>query len=829
MPSGTGYLAPNGVHRRGFVKASYRRVSLVLGALMLAGCDPKPTTGAIVVNITGLPTGAPADVRVTGPGDFEQTVPNTTTLENLQPGEYNVTIATVTHSNALFTSPLGQQKLNVTAGRTETSNVAYTITGGSIDLTITGLPLGIPPNVQLMGPAGFSRSVLTSGIQAGLPAGQYTIRSDTLFASDGDRYGTSAFIQTVTVPASTTPVPASIAYAVVSGTLNVTVEGLPGVQTPAPVTITGPGSFLRTTSVTASFKGLDAGTYTISAASTGNCPSMYTPSQASQTVTVTAGAPTSSAVTYSQASNNPANLNLRIESAYLVQVTQDFAGTVPMIAGKRALLRVFGNANQCNTAVPKVRVTLSNGTVFDGLTLGAGESSTRLTAEQGFLSASYNVELPAAVVQPGIGFFAEIDYDNTITEANETDNRFPASDFARPAVRTMTPTGLRFVPITVTLASLTGNITAARVDSFMDVSRRLLPVSSFDVDIREPLSTARQAFVANDQNGSWVGVLNELRTVQNVESNRYYYGVVKVTYNSGVAGIGFIGQKAALGWDFLPSASGVMAHELGHNFSSFHTPCGGPAGPDPNYPRTGFYVGGFAGTFGFDFTDGTVKNPQQYTDLMGYCSSQWISDFSYVKMMAWLTDPNRGATLPVVTSAAEQPSLLVWGRIINGEPVLEPVFEVSARPNITAVGAHRISAVGTDGRELFSVNFDGERIADVPGDQQTFSLIVPKSMLRGRDLGSIRLTTRTGRTATNVQSIDVASASGMTMTRVSPRAMRLRWDASRFPVVMVRNPRTGNILSFARGGDATIHTEQDELEMNYSNRVRSIRELKRLR
>lgn len=810
--------------------SSYRRAPLVLGALLLLGCDPKPTTGAIVLDITGLPAGATADIRVIGPGEFDQTVPATTTLEKLQPGEYTVSINTVTHSNALFTSALTQQKHQVVAGRTETSAIAYALTGGSIDLNISGLPTGIAPNVKLLGPSGFSRSVLTSGVQGGLPAGQYTIRADTLLAADGERYGTGAFLQTVTVPASLSSVPASVSYIVVSGTLNLTVEGLPGTTTPAPITVTGPGSFQRTTAVTTSFRGLDAGSYTISAASTGNCPSLYTPTQATQTVTVPASSTASGTVTYIQPSTNASNLNLKIEGAYVVQVTQDLSGTVPLIAGRRALLRVFGAANQCNTALPRVRITV-NGTVHTNLTLGAGETSTRLAAEQGFLSASYNVELPASAVQPGLSFFAEIDYDNAVTEANEGDNRFPASGSIAPAVRTMPPTGLRIVPITVSANSLTGAVNAANVDQFLDLSRRVLPVFAFDVDIREPYTTTRAAFQANDQNGSWGGVLSELRALQQSSAEntgRYYYGVVKVTYNSGVAGIGYIGQKAGLGWDYLPSGSSVMAHELGHNFSAFHTPCGSPGGVDPTYPRTGNYVGGYAGTYGFDFSDGTVKSPLLFTDLMGYCNSQWISDFSYGKMLAWLSDPNRAPTLPVVTSAAEA-SILVWGRIIDGEPVLEPAFEVHARPAVPRGGAHRISAIGSDGREIFALHFDGDRIADLPGDQQTFALVLPKSMLRGRDLGSIRLTTRTGRTATNVQSIDVASDAGMTLSRAGPRAIRLRWDAARFPVVMVRNPETGNILSFARGGDATVATDQDELEMNYSNRVRSIRELKRLR
>ena len=817
-------MAPIGAYNRGFVRP-FRRVPLVFGALLLFGCDPKPTTGAIVVNVTGLPTGAVADVRVAGPSQFEKKVSGTTTLEGLVPGEYTVSINTVTHSNALFTSTLTQQKVTVTAGATETSNVAYAITGGSIDLAIAGLPVGIPPNVQLLGPNGFSRSVLTSGIQGGLPAGLYVIRSDTLAAADGDRYGTSAFLQNVTVPASTTPVPASVSYVVVSGTLNVTVDGLPGVQTPAPVTVTGPAGFLRTTSVTTAFRGLDAGTYTISAANTGTCPSMYSPSQPTQTVTVTAGSATSGSVSYALSSTNPANLNLRVDGAYVVQVTQNYSGTVPMIAGKKALLRVFAVANQCNTAAPRARVTV-NGTVFDNLTLGAGENSTRLTAEQGFLASSYNVELPASVVQTGLSFIVELDPANEIAEANEGDNRFPASGTRTVEVRNIGNVGLRLVPITVSANNRTGNVNAGNLDQIMDVSRRLHPVLGYDVDIREAYTTSNPAFQANDQNRSWTNVLSELSGVRAAESNRVYAGFVSVTYNSGVAGIGQLGNKTSLNWDYLPSASGVLAHELGHNYSAFHTPCGGPGGPDPGWPTSGNYIGGYAGTYGFDFTDQTVKSPLLFTDLMGYCNSQWISDFSYVKMMSWLTN-NAGVTLTSVASAAEQPGILVWGRMANGEVVLEPAFEVNARPSVPASGMHRVTFVGTDGREITTISFNGDQIADRPVGEETFAFVIPRSMLRGRDIGSIRLTARSGRTATSVQSTAMTADAGMTLRRVGPRALRVRWDAQRFPVVMIRNPRTGNVLSFARGGDATVATESDEVEVNLSNRVRSIRELRR--
>ena len=61
------------------------------------------------------------------------------------------------------------------------------------------------------------------------------------------------------------------------------------------------------------------------------------------------------------------------------------------------------------------------------------------------------------------------------------------------------------------------------------------------------------------------------------------------------------------------------------------------------------------------------------------------------------------------------------------------------------------------------------------------------------------------------------------------QGVRVQWDASKFPAVMVRDPVRGEVLSFARGGDATIVTSGNEIELVYSNRLRSARVVKQLR
>ena len=49
----------------------------------------------------------------------------------------------------------------------------------------------------------------------------------------------------------------------------------------------------------------------------------------------------------------------------------------------------------------------------------------------------------------------------------------------------------------------------------------------------------------------------------------------------------------------------------------------------------------------------------------------------------------------------------------------------------------------------------------------------------------------------------------------------LRWDATKSPMIMVRDAVTGDVLSLARGGSAEVAAARDELSLTVSGRVRS--------
>jgi hypothetical protein len=282
----------------------------------------------------------------------------------------------------------------------------------------------------------------------------------------------------------------------------------------------------------------------------------------------------------------------------------------------------------------------------------------------------------------------------------------------------------------------------ARVDdnnqaNFITPMLRMFPVASIDADVRAPYTYTGPELLSNGNN--WSALLSEINATRVAEaSGRSYYGIVRVGYTAGVAGLGYIGVPAAIGWDNQPSGTEVMAHELGHNFGRLHAPCGNAQGIDSSYP----YSGAAIGVYGYDILSQQLKFPV-LRDLMSYCDPPWISDYNYKAIL------NFRAANPMVasTSFSTTRGLLVWGRIDQGRVILEPAIEVDAPASLPSrSGPHRVEGFGSRGETLFSIAFAGDRVADAPDpSDETFAFVIPMSQLRGIDLDRLRLSARDDR------------------------------------------------------------------------------------
>ncbi|MGH7658692.1 MAG: hypothetical protein ACREL6_10705, partial [Gemmatimonadales bacterium] len=216
----------------------------------------------------------------------------------------------------------------------------------------------------------------------------------------------------------------------------------------------------------------------------------------------------------------------------------------------------------------------------------------------------------------------------------------------------------------------------------------------------------------------------------------------------------------------------------------------------------------------------SLKAPSNYKDLMGYCNPTWVSDYNYLAVMNYRLASPLGAP-PAATATVD--GLLVWGRITDDSVILEPAFRVRAPARVPeGAGPYRIEGFAKDGSLRFSYAFEGVEVADLPGGaQRHFAFVIPA----GREVGALNLVTprlsrmRQSRTAMGVAGAARAPSRPASASVIGGRRVRLDWDAASEPMAMVRDA-SGRIISFARGGSATIlQPSGGRLDVQFSDGV----------
>ncbi len=685
-------------------------------------------------------------------------------------------------------------------------------TKGSLVVGVSGLPPAAAASVTVTGPGAFSQVVGPSAATlVDLAPGSYTITA-TNVTDGGAAYvplPTTQVAQVTAGSAATAPV----VYSATPGSLSLTVSGLPaGVD--GVVTIAGPSGYSSTQTGNVALTGLAPGTYTVAAGVAGST-TLYDPTPSSQQVTVSSSAAASASVAYTVRSAT--SLNLRIDGFYVTQSVQTYGRSVPLVAGRNGLLRVFAVANQANSAAPEVRARFYRaGALIQTVTIPAPGSSvpTDTVGSQAALSRTWNATLPASLLEPGLEVVLDVDPTNVIAESSDADNSYPANGTPVTLnLRTVATLDLRLVPVHRTADNSTGNVTVANAAQFVDQTVRMHPLAAVNVDVRAAYTYTDTAQIqSGDGNGVWLRILSEINTLRAAEGGtKNYYGVIAVPYGGGIAGYGYVPGKTSVGWDKLPSASGVIAHELGHNFGRSHAPCGGVSSSDPNYP----YSGGVTGQWGYDLVTGALKAPT-LTDLMGYCNSTWISDYTYLGVMN-----QRGPASVVQLGGVREPSLIVWGRIRDGAIVLEPAFEAVTEALLPATaGPNLLRGFDANGGEAFRLAFRGSTVADAPGSEEHFAFAVPLRMVRG-SLTRLQLESRGQRSAVTTTGAGAAGRSANLRLERSGSTSTVRWNAAEYPLAVIRDATTGQILSLAHGGSAMLDHTSGPLDVTLSDRARS--------
>ena len=444
--------------------------------------------------------------------------------------------------------------------------------------------------------------------------------------------------------------------------------------------------------------------------------------------------------------------------AFLTQSVQSHDYPVPLVAGERALLRVFPlGSDKADLTIPEVRVRfLVNDEEIFLANMPSRVLATPTYSEPGNLASSSNIEIPGSVVRPGlelvIEVFSDVESDSATASSAQgsTNSRLPIE------VHELPDFDLTLIPFVWehsdddSIVDVVNAMAANPQDHEMfEETRTLLPIARLNVTAHEPVtSSSNDGFV----------LLRQTRLIKAIEGGTGYYMGMMSSVRGGLLGVaGLSGRES-----FSVPRSDTIAHEFGHNFSLLHAPCGGPGRLDRSFP----YADGTLGSWGYTFRDGGALVRPSTPDLMSYCRPKWISDYHFTNALRYRLFDEFESTRSV---SAARPSLLIWGgQSANNELVLNPSFVVYAPPELPkSPGEFEINAQKTNGDKLFSLSFDMQEISDSEG-QSSFVFVVPIRPNWNHELNTLVLKGPRGVTA-----VDSGNAASMSLLR-NPTTRQIR-------------------------------------------------------
>ena len=417
-----------------------------------------------------------------------------------------------------------------------------------------------------------------------------------------------------------------------------------------------------------------------------------------------------------------------IQIAQSMLFNSDDAALV-LVAGKDALLKVNVVATATGAAKPTARLHIDNvngGTSSDVLMTAPTAALPSAVPDVPSFADSYTATIPAAYVKTGLRVAVQLDSAAATTLTPKVGGGVP----------------MKFVPIAINVGGTVGQ----RPVDLAPHLQSLFPVSSVTTQSHATYtSTKVTTYPAtedawSDAYGKILGELADLHSLENAGSQDHYFGFVpKRTW--GLAGLGYIGGSAAIGFD-MPSAPtsvrDVASHELGHNFSLQHAACGGAGNPDPNYPYPDANLskpGRVVWPYLADEKSFYDPRPTTLHDIMSYCGGQVFSDYNYTVMQAWLYPGNKTLKTTAAVAGAESSSaqvqsadtrevLLVSGEIGAAGTTLNPVKSFVGHTATATAGTHVlrvVTAAGTTDYAFTPLQLDHD------AKTTHFSLAIPNS------------------------------------------------------------------------------------------------------
>jgi hypothetical protein len=371
----------------------------------------------------------------------------------------------------------------------------------------------------------------------------------------------------------------------------------------------------------------------------------------------------------------------------------------PIVAGRPGLVRVFVTPQSAFSHALTGVLTLTTSGTPKTFTASLTPASTSTDAS---MSSTFNFNVDAASLATDTTFFVQIK-DPQGTGSGSNTAQYPNSGTATSlGVKNAVNVKINVYPIKFSSGGGTAATGGVDISAYQKIVMGLYPAANVTLSVQSTLSYTGAIPDAYDQAGAWEYLLSFLQKKRAADATAdvYYYGAFAPTSSfasfcgSGcIAGLSGIpsspsnySQKASIGLayggnSFDQQATGqTMAHEVGHGHGREHSPtvqnqqfgCSQPSGVDPGYP----YSQGSIGVWGWDIVNQKTKDPSQFFDMMGYCQSDWISDYTYSALYSWVAADNGFDMMNVGTPVTyRQIFVKADGTLIVGDafPVNGPV------------------------------------------------------------------------------------------------------------------------------------------------------------
>lgn len=440
-------------------------------------------------------------------------------------------------------------------------------------------------------------------------------------------------------------------------------------------------------------------------------------------------------------SGPPPGPDMRIDAIEVTQAVQDLNNSVDLVAGKRTYVRLHVSSP---VNIGDVYATLRGrrGWISLAPTLSpgnpGGDITVRTSPDRGQINDSFWFELPSGWTAAGnLTLTARLDPNNAKFDPNTADNVQSVTVNFLPTP----PLRLRLLNVQYTAGGNTYLAASNHLDALESWLRRAYPISSLQVT-RTTFVYPTNGLPNVDTLHSWLALGKLLRILFTGEDSRVvYYGVVD-------DGGGFMRGKAAgipstvaagpsgsstWGWDFDGSYNDWYGgHEIGHTRGRYHAEfCGAGGGAAYPYPngRISPTLSGSTALYGFDITTRAIYGPD-WTDVMTYCSQEWVSDFTYEGIRSYLVGTGLEGAQPQTVHANDFLIVVGLADLDAHTANLESVQKISQEADapLPVAGEWSLVLLDASNQELASYPFAPQELTDdaeSPGHPGVISEIVP--------------------------------------------------------------------------------------------------------